>query len=573
MVFIDPYSDAPPSMEYDVVVEIEPGVWRTLRKTDRVEHLAYDVSNLMVTSPTGTEFSESQTAYSDFSSQAPTAYSESPNTAIYDLLNSDKFNMLELMGHVLNHHNLVSMKEMLTIEKSIANHSRNRYLALWDYCDAGVLANLLVRPPALPVQTKTYPGDKPYEAPKPSGADEMELDPQFLDPAGDDPLPDVAPMEVDDNTPMPKHLPESLCWHILTSVMRALAWLHDGATDIAWGDVSDGPPSTHDWNWHTILHRNITPANIFLMHPKRDETYGTCKLGNYSYLHLASHKPGGHPRERSKALGPPTGAEFIPLDELVRLDNYWGYTYPQQPHQPCTVVTDLRALGETMQAMMLPPVDGDSLGMVRQRTVEDNLSRTGYTNRLKNMILMLMTVNPDEKDENGQYRKRQEDRDFLTTRMCYEVHYGFVSWMASDDPEARYLVLEEEVRADQEAEDMEEMAAEQGAKQTVEDFLNAIQARVELEKKPKDPYTEYPDWPSDDGEVIHIPTPPDPSDDENFRPSDETYVSEPREPGYKYLFDPYDWDDGKWPERGEDDIDLSKHHIGTHDDADYDSSE
>lgn len=254
-------------------------------------------------------------------------------------MNSENLDLAEPLGIILNHQNLLSLKEFVTIQRPIIGQPQEQYFAVWDFCDAGTLANLLVRPNALPLNTKLYPGDDP-NGPKPNrDVDEsnMTLDPQFLDPEGEG-----EPMETDENVPGTKHLPESLCWHVLTSVMRALAWLHDGSRDIQWGSNTAPSRVKYDRNWEPMLHRNVIPENIFLMHPKRNETYGSCKLGNYSQLYITSHQPGDGKkigeRHRSKALAPPRGVEFQPLEELVQLDERYGYTYPQQV-SPCASLT------------------------------------------------------------------------------------------------------------------------------------------------------------------------------------------------------------------------------------------
>jgi serine/threonine protein kinase len=78
--------------------------------------------------------------------------------------------------------------------------------------------------------------------------------------------------------------PEDFCWHVMTSIAKALYYLHCG--------YKQRDPSSRyvlqDDDWHPILHRNIEPGSIFFLQPRRVrigpekselEKYGPCKLG------------------------------------------------------------------------------------------------------------------------------------------------------------------------------------------------------------------------------------------------------------------------------------------------------
>ncbi|CRK44320.1 hypothetical protein BN1723_001006 [Verticillium longisporum] len=98
-------------------------------------------------------------------------------------------------------------------------------------------------------------------------------------------------------------MPESLCWHVLTSVMRALAWAHDGYRhDVDW------KAGTHMWaktdtDWMPILHRAITPASILFQNPRGAEMYGQCKLGHWGQAFVSGHPASRHDKG---ARGEPT---------------------------------------------------------------------------------------------------------------------------------------------------------------------------------------------------------------------------------------------------------------------------
>ncbi len=75
-------------------------------------------------------------------------------------------------------------------------------------------------------------------------------------------------------------LPESLCWHVLRSISRALLWLHHGVKET---EGIRGEWLRHDNDWHTILIRDLGPSQIWFKKPKGNETYGECKLGGFQW--------------------------------------------------------------------------------------------------------------------------------------------------------------------------------------------------------------------------------------------------------------------------------------------------
>jgi hypothetical protein len=75
-------------------------------------------------------------------------------------------------------------------------------------------------------------------------------------------------------------LPESLCWHVLKSISRALLWLHHGVKE------TEGIPGEwlrHDDDWHAVLIRDVSPEQVWLKKPRGGETYGECKLGGFQW--------------------------------------------------------------------------------------------------------------------------------------------------------------------------------------------------------------------------------------------------------------------------------------------------
>lgn len=175
----------------------------------------------------------------------------------------DAFDVNDLDGHLkrgaeapvwalLNHKNLMSIVETVDNVAFTGSGDHPERLLLWDFADAGTLAAIFEEPPVFARQTG--------------------------------------------------FLPESLCWHVVVSMLKALAWLHEGYREeyhIQPNDddtVWEQKQWVMDSDWMPILHRNITPANIFFQHPKGSETCGFCKLGNLGKAFVSGHvndKSGG----------------------------------------------------------------------------------------------------------------------------------------------------------------------------------------------------------------------------------------------------------------------------------------
>ncbi len=161
----------------------------------------------------------------------------------------------DAMLDLLNHENVVSIVTATT-NKPLTGPGNappvNRLL--WDYCDAGTLEQLLAEPP---VQRR--PDETGF-------------------------------------------LPESLVWHVGISMLRALQWLHEGIRDTygtepgnkAW-ELQEGRSgkyrgvTTPEKDWLPVLHRAVKPENIFFQLPRGVETYGTCKLGNFSQCYVSGN--------------------------------------------------------------------------------------------------------------------------------------------------------------------------------------------------------------------------------------------------------------------------------------------
>ncbi|KAI1116422.1 hypothetical protein F5Y14DRAFT_64099 [Nemania sp. NC0429] len=341
-------------LKYEFITEIAPNVWKISRKSDRMDYLAHDVTDML---------------FADVNSnpQKLTDYGR--------LLAPDGENMIENVKAVLNHPNLVCLVDCFALQFSDSGKlGREQWFAVWDYCDAGNLGNLLLPP-------QPHPQDPAPSVQHGNGDGDIEMEDASRE-AGE--------------WAAAKFLPESLCWHVLTSLLRAITWLHDGVYDVVQGEDGRWKMIDEGAEWLPMLHRNITPQNVFIGYPRRREWYGPVKLGNYGRLFISGHcQDAGlqHAPTLSKAIGPHP-RHWAPLEELATLDFQHGSIYPYQIAQPYTFVSEYRAVGEIIQAMMIEPIGGNHMERIRSQPAQANLQNAKYTGRLKNFVVKLMENDP-----------------------------------------------------------------------------------------------------------------------------------------------------------------------------------
>src|SRR3569833_4188813 len=135
------------------------------------------------------------------------------------------------VSHLLNHENLVSVATALTSFAWVGSGPSKTHMLLWDYCDAGTLDGLFRAPPVAHSR------------------------------AG--------------------FLPESLCWHVLRSVLAALAWLLDGYRVAYFRQSMGRRPGPElrseridDPDWLPVLHSAVRHENIYIQSPSGVENYG-----------------------------------------------------------------------------------------------------------------------------------------------------------------------------------------------------------------------------------------------------------------------------------------------------------
>ena len=286
------------ALDYDFVAETSPGVWRVYGRTSKAEYLAHDITNV-------------------FCSTAPSG--EVERTEYWELMRPDhEAGFMTAASLILRHENLVSLIDVVQMHATGFGSApgRERWYAIWDMCDAGTLANLFIPDVSHGPRVKE---EEEEEKAKPTGKLTI--------------------------PPLKKFLPESLVWHVACSLLKGLAWLHDGTTKLEWnaelGAALEMGPLDPDWQ--PILHRNIAPDNIFFQHPRRAETYGLCKLGNFGDAFVSGHSNALHASLESPVrkmlpppqgphnryvIAPPQGRTYVRVDELRERDWKYRDAYP-----------------------------------------------------------------------------------------------------------------------------------------------------------------------------------------------------------------------------------------------------
>ncbi|KAK8053499.1 hypothetical protein PG996_012800 [Apiospora saccharicola] len=324
--------------KYDFTSEVSPGIWKVVRKSDRAHYLARDVSPWLL----------------DHGSDTPS------HTSLLWLLDNQR--MIEPVMAVLNHENLVNFIDWVQLIgwKDSKHPEQVTHFFIYDYCNAGTLENLFQ------TEMRIMPS-----------SNEARLE---------------VPIEHD------RFLPESLCWHVLCSILKGLAWLHDGIRE-------DLNPNTNEYevfdaglDWQTILHRDIAPANIFFCHPHTmTVTYGQCKLGNLSKAFVSGHVNGvlgGRvPPGPGKVLA---GRDDFETQEKLRMNKDMPMYHPPQFDQPYTIISEYRSVGDILMGMMVKPHMAAIKHMeyIRDRSEEawnQTFSEANYSADLKDLVWELMS--------------------------------------------------------------------------------------------------------------------------------------------------------------------------------------
>ncbi|KAL0941885.1 G2-specific serine threonine protein kinase [Colletotrichum truncatum] len=222
------------------------------------------------------------------------------------------------VSHILNHENIISLAGYLRQQPFHSQVQATEDYLIWDICDAGNLELLFA--------------DR-----------HSEREPDCF-------------------------LPESLCWHVLTSILRALVWLHDGHRQQVNWETGEVQWVRTDMEWMPILHRGISGQSVFFQHSRGQETYGVCKLGKFGRVFVS-----GIPARREATYSgekPVPNSEGFPLAprqghmELHEMRKQWNeyIVTGEKSKRLYTISDDHWALGAVLFRMMagfpLPSLDG-----------------------------------------------------------------------------------------------------------------------------------------------------------------------------------------------------------------------
>ncbi|QSZ36185.1 hypothetical protein DSL72_007310 [Monilinia vaccinii-corymbosi] len=213
-------------------------------------------------------------------------------------------------------------------------------------------------------------------------------------------------------------LPESLCWHVLSNINRALLWLHSGIkqTD-SWGDWQK-----HDDDWQPILIRDVSPKQIWFRRAGGGATYGECKLGGFGAA-VVTGFPGGRVAQCWKKEG--AGWWSQPPDQLAGTESW----------SPASEVWSLGATVYTMMTGIPPPQQLDF------KVVVSRMSDRSYTRALREIVSDMLSFRSQDRPTTAQLVGRIEKgwEDWRETRDAV----GYVDWR--DRRRGREVNLEGEV--------------------------------------------------------------------------------------------------------------------------------
>ncbi|KAF5024293.1 hypothetical protein F66182_3623 [Fusarium sp. NRRL 66182] len=222
------------------------------------------------------------------------------------------YNQAYTVRQILNHENLLSIVGV--IERQLFDRSQrpndawldSEHLLVWDFGDAGNLSALFRQ---YPCESSSF------------------------------------------------YLPESLCWHVLRSLIRAVTYLHDGKRLYYPASVPDAP-NLREWqsvdtDWYPILHRGIEPKNIWFQHARGTETYGQCKLGNFSNIAVTCHSfdRGSHLASAPKGIALATREGIGPLSDVRKAFEQDQEHIPVEK-RPYTLWDEMWSVGATIFTMM-----------------------------------------------------------------------------------------------------------------------------------------------------------------------------------------------------------------------------
>ncbi|TVY75914.1 Serine/threonine-protein kinase ATG1, partial [Lachnellula suecica] len=264
------------------------------------------------------------------------------------------------LSRILNHPNIISLVDIVhtsALPTSTSQAGDYGDLTIWEEMNAGSLAYLLRSVNTLP---------------------------HFTDAAAWHTL--AAP------NPSRHSLPESLCWHVLRSISRALLWLHHGVKE------TDGIPGewvNHDEDWHAILIMDVSPSQIWFKKPggNKGEHYGECKLGGFQWAKVCG-SVGARVAMAQRVEDAPTFKQYYWAPEVYKHTLSWNRA------------SELWSLGAVIYTMMtdMPPPRIYSYDWQISR-----MNDKGYTQGLRNIIADLLQPNPADRPSSVDLISRIDD--------------------------------------------------------------------------------------------------------------------------------------------------------------------
>ncbi|MCJ1261463.1 hypothetical protein MMC22_001327 [Lobaria immixta] len=177
-------------------------------------------------------------------------------------------------------------------------------------------------------------------------------------------------------------LPESLCWHVLDGISKALLWLHCGRKHTFPYD-SD---MNHDDDWQPITITELTPANIYFTASHGNETYGDVKLGGFRSARV-------HSSDKSTISIKP-----------IWVEQNSAYMPPEvrSGTQGISAASDIWALGAVLYHMMVgePLHQVDLSDETATRARDDFWVKAlpkRFTSQLKEIVRSILSIDRDQR--------------------------------------------------------------------------------------------------------------------------------------------------------------------------------
>ncbi|KAI9890462.1 MAG: hypothetical protein M1814_003946 [Vezdaea aestivalis] len=166
-------------------------------------------------------------------------------------------------------------------------------------------------------------------------------------------------------------MPETLCWHVLEGMAKALRWLHTGVKSfkVLSQDLE------RDFDWQSIYVMRIEPGHIYFRAKEAGKMYGQVKLGNLNHAKLGATK----------------GADVIPPAEVFELRSCNPPEIKDQTNI-WTAKAEVFCLGALVYTMMTgsPP---ELQKMANGSTVIQALP-TEYSTQLRTLVRKMLDAEP-----------------------------------------------------------------------------------------------------------------------------------------------------------------------------------